>query len=173
MTREDALRLIGGVKLAKSGRQYAGQIWDIESEELASVILAVVAGPIGVGWELIESAPQDGKPVWVYVAMAHGLPPFEDKCSWHPDAGWCADELRPVTHWHPESTKMLRDAARFRDLLFAGEAWRNAANALSAEHRREKPQLLPRNREYTEAQLKLAALIDAEIAREKADSRNV
>lgn len=60
-------------------------------------LLRAVNGPVGVGWKEIETAPQDGRPVWVYVAMAHGLPPFEDKCSWHPDAGWCADELRPVT----------------------------------------------------------------------------
>jgi hypothetical protein len=75
-------------------------------------LLRAVAGPIGVGWELIDTAPKDGEPTWVYVAMAHGLPPFEDKVAWHPDAGWCADELRPVTHWHPETTKMLRDAAQ-------------------------------------------------------------
>ena len=80
-------------------------------------LLRAVAGPIGVGWESIETAPKDGKPVWVYVAMAHGLPPFEVKCAWHHDFGWCADELRPVTQWHPEMTKMLRDAERLDWLL--------------------------------------------------------
>lgn len=77
-------------------------------------LMRAAAGPIGVGWETIESAPTDGQPVWVYVAMAYGLPPFEDRCSWHQDAGWCADELRPVTHWNPETTQILRDAVRYR-----------------------------------------------------------
>lgn len=52
-------------------------------------------------WQPIETAPRDGTEVWVYVAAAHGLPSFECMCAYHEDAGWCADELREVTHWQP------------------------------------------------------------------------
>ena len=51
-------------------------------------------------WRPIDTAPLD-RPVWVYVAEYEGLPSFQTACAWHPDAGWCADELRPVTHWMP------------------------------------------------------------------------
>lgn len=54
-----------------------------------------------VEWRPIESAPKDGTPVLVWVAAAHGLDPFITRCAWHDDAGWCADELREVTHWMP------------------------------------------------------------------------
>jgi len=80
-------------------------------------LLRAVAGPIGVGWEL---------------AMAHGLPPFEDKVAWHPDAGWCADELRPVTHWHPETTRMLRDAERYRWIVNLEGDWANRLDDIYA-----------------------------------------
>lgn len=54
----------------------------------------------------IETAPQDGTEVWVYVAEESAgwddpLPAFECKAAYHPDAGWCVDELRQVTHWRP------------------------------------------------------------------------
>lgn len=52
-------------------------------------------------WQLIETAPQDGTLVWVYVAAAHGLPAFQSVCAYHLDGGWCCDELRAVTHWKP------------------------------------------------------------------------
>lgn len=51
------------------------------------------------GWQPIETAPRDGTIIWVYAAAAHGLPDFQSPCAWHPDAGFCADELRTVTHW--------------------------------------------------------------------------
>ena len=53
------------------------------------------------GWQPIETAPTDGTLVWVYTASAHDLSAFQGPCAWHPDAGWCTDELRCVTHWVP------------------------------------------------------------------------
>lgn len=52
-----------------------------------------------VGIEPISTAPTDGTEVNVWVAPAHGLLGFWTRCAYHPDAGWCADELREVTHW--------------------------------------------------------------------------
>lgn len=52
-------------------------------------------------WNPIETAPKDGTEVWVYVAPREGLRGFQCVCAYHPDAGWCADELREVTHWMP------------------------------------------------------------------------
>lgn len=53
------------------------------------------------GWQRIETAPKDGTLIWTYTAEAHGLPAFQSPCTFHPDAGFCTDELRPVTHWRP------------------------------------------------------------------------
>ena len=52
-------------------------------------------------WQPIETAPKDGTEVWVYVTAKEGLRSFETSCAWHPDAGWCVDEIREVTHWLP------------------------------------------------------------------------
>lgn len=52
-------------------------------------------------WRPIATAPTDGTVVWFYTAAAHGLPAFQGPCAYHKDAGWCTDELRPVTHWVP------------------------------------------------------------------------
>lgn len=58
-------------------------------------------------WQPIETAPTDGTVVWVYVASAEGLPSFQGSCAYHADGGWCADELRPVTHWVPIESVFL------------------------------------------------------------------
>jgi len=47
----------------------------------------------------IETAKTDGTKYVVWAAEAHGLPAFVTIAAYHPDAGWCVDELRPVTHW--------------------------------------------------------------------------
>jgi hypothetical protein len=50
-------------------------------------------------WAPIEYASTSGKTYWVYVAPKDGLPGFQTYCAYHPDAGWCADEIREVTHF--------------------------------------------------------------------------
>jgi len=54
-----------------------------------------------IDWQPIETAPKDGTCVLVFVAARDDLPSFVTTCAWHKDAGWCADELRSVTHWMP------------------------------------------------------------------------
>jgi hypothetical protein len=67
---------------------------------LLNRITAALAEKDG-GWMPIETAPRDGSEFLAYTAAAHGLPPFVSLCKWHPDAGFCTDELRNVTHWQP------------------------------------------------------------------------
>lgn len=55
--------------------------------------------PISCLGHPIETAKTDGTEYVVLVAEREGLPAFITKCAYHPDAGWCADELRPVTRW--------------------------------------------------------------------------
>jgi len=64
-------------------------------------LAAASASGGGDGWRPIETAPTDGTPVWTYTAEREGLPAFQSTCAYHPDAGWCTDELRYVTHWRP------------------------------------------------------------------------
>jgi len=64
-------------------------------------IAAASASGCGDGWMPIETAPKDGTLVWAYTAEREGLPAFQSACAYHPDAGWCTDELRYVTHWRP------------------------------------------------------------------------
>lgn len=52
-------------------------------------------------WRPIETAPQDGSEVIVYASAVQDLQSFICQCAWHPDAGYCVDELRQVTHWIP------------------------------------------------------------------------
>lgn len=70
----------------------------------ARAALAALQTPM---WNPINTAPTDGTLVWVYTAAFDGLPTFQGPCSYHPDAGWCTDELRHVTHWIPLSAVYL------------------------------------------------------------------
>jgi hypothetical protein len=60
-----------------------------------------------IEWQPIETAPKDGTVVTVYVAARDNLPAFITHCAYHPDAGWCADEIRSVTHWMPKSASQF------------------------------------------------------------------
>lgn len=77
-------------------------------DEAVQAIIAAGFAQIGtggdcvdIGWQPIETAPTDGTWVWVFVAEREGLPSFQCPCAYHPDGGWCCDELREVTHWRP------------------------------------------------------------------------
>jgi hypothetical protein len=50
-------------------------------------------------WQLIESAPTDGTHVLVFAPGVEGLSDLMAVAAYHPDAGWCIDELRWPTHW--------------------------------------------------------------------------
>lgn len=54
-------------------------------------------------WRPIETAP---KQQWTWIIVyapgeAWDLPGIVSPCQWHPDAGFCVDELRDPTHWMP------------------------------------------------------------------------
>lgn len=51
-------------------------------------------------WQHIETAPKD-RMILVYAPAREGLDDLRGVCIWHPDAGFCIDELRCVTHWMP------------------------------------------------------------------------
>ena len=54
------------------------------------------------GWRPISEAPKDGTLFLAYAAPGqHDLPELYSLCAWHPDAGFCIDELREPTHWRP------------------------------------------------------------------------
>lgn len=53
-------------------------------------------------WIHMDEAPRDGTLIEVFVPQKHGLPGFISDCSWHPDAGFCVDELREPTAWRPK-----------------------------------------------------------------------
>jgi hypothetical protein len=58
-----------------------------------------LAAPPADAWQPIETAPKDGTVVLVYASDYQDLPGFISTIAYHDDAGWCVDELRPVTHW--------------------------------------------------------------------------
>lgn len=58
----------------------------------------------GPEWRPISEAPKDGTVVLVWAAPFQDLPGFQSTASYHPDAGWCVDELREVTHFLPLPT---------------------------------------------------------------------
>lgn len=51
-------------------------------------------------WRPIETAPKD-RLILVYAPSYLELPAIMCLCQWHPDAGFCVDELREPTHWKP------------------------------------------------------------------------
>lgn len=78
--------------------------WFDKRKELAAIAFAAAlksAPQEPGGWQPIASAPKDGMLVWVYAAEREELPAFQTWCAYDPDAGWCVDELREVTHWMP------------------------------------------------------------------------
>jgi hypothetical protein len=46
----------------------------------------------------MATAPRD-RPIIVYCPEKHGLQAMASICEWHPDAGFCVDELREPTCW--------------------------------------------------------------------------
>ena len=55
-------------------------------------------------WLPIEQAKEDpDREIFVWAAPCEDLPGFACWCAWHPDAGFCVDELRKVTHYLPIS----------------------------------------------------------------------
>lgn len=60
-----------------------------------------LAAALAVMWQPIETAPKDGTLFLAWAPSLHGLPAMYSLCAWHPDGGFCIDELREVTKWQP------------------------------------------------------------------------
>lgn len=84
------------------------------AEKVAADVAALIASDhdgkvraalLGLGWappwQPIDTAPRDGSLIEVYAPGRSGLPPLVSLCVYHPDAGFCVDELRWPTHWRP------------------------------------------------------------------------
>lgn len=52
-------------------------------------------------WRPIETAPKDGTEILTWSPGRSRLRALICPCAWHPDAGFCVDELRSPTHWMP------------------------------------------------------------------------
>ena len=52
----------------------------------------------GQAWNNIESAPKD-REILVFAPSYDGLRSLRQISKYHPDAGYCIDELRNPTHW--------------------------------------------------------------------------
>jgi hypothetical protein len=65
-------------------------------------------------WMPIETAPKDGTEFWAYSQdlSGNGLSSFQSRCAWHPDAGFCTDEIREPTHWMPLPPAPQKEGAR-------------------------------------------------------------
>lgn len=71
-----------------------------EIEDLCADLQDALAKLAQYVWRDIGTAPEDvKKKVLVYAPEREGLPAIICPCAWHPDAGFCVDEIRIVTHW--------------------------------------------------------------------------
>jgi hypothetical protein len=66
-----------------------------------------MSSPPGDGWLRIETAPTDGTPIEVWAPGIQELEPVQCLCVYHPDVGFCVDELREPTHWRHADPSLL------------------------------------------------------------------
>lgn len=59
------------------------------------------ATPAPPEWQPIETAPKDGTLFLSWAPAREGLPAMYSLCAWHPDAGFCIDEIREASIWTP------------------------------------------------------------------------
>lgn len=57
--------------------------------------------PVPAGWRPIATAPTDGTEVEVLTDEVGDLRRIRAIASYHPDAGWTVDEIRPTLYWRP------------------------------------------------------------------------
>ncbi len=61
---------------------------------------AIAAALTAGQWRTMDSAPKD-RPILVLTNAVQELAAFMTVCQWHPDAGFCVDELREPVLWQP------------------------------------------------------------------------
>lgn len=75
-----------------------------QSQRGVEAVLSAIAAPLRAqALQPIETAPRD-RPIIVYAPARDGLPEMASMCQWHPDAGFCIDEMREPTHWMEKPT---------------------------------------------------------------------
>lgn len=82
-------------EMIRAGYQAYLEFNGMKTQELLSAIYRAM---FAAAWRPMSSAPQD-RQIIVYCPPAHGLPELMCVCDWHPDAGFCVDDLREPTHW--------------------------------------------------------------------------
>jgi hypothetical protein len=104
-------------------------------------------GGAGDVWQGIASAPTDGSLIWYQTDSYEDLPIIEGVCAYHPDAGWCVDELRDVARWKPVPQSVLNAIAQGRraGLEEAKETAHYIGDGLSGDYRMQAVALLIEN----------------------------
>jgi hypothetical protein len=69
------------------------------AEAFPVAVETALASPVQEGWRDISTAPHD-RWIIVYAEPYDDLPGFVTPCLWHPDGGFCVDELREASRWH-------------------------------------------------------------------------
>lgn len=100
--------------------------------------------PNAADWLPIFTAPRDEWEVEVLAPGYHDLPPIQCFCAWHPDAGFCIDELRSPLWWRRGSARPAQPAEPSAPVA---EDWPTRCAALEAEVARLRRELEPLARE--------------------------
>lgn len=87
-------RLVAGTNEALTGLFNAAEDADAKRSRMRLKVLEALSM-----WRPIDTAPTDGRCIVVYATARDGLNEMVSLCSYHPDAGFCIDELREPTHW--------------------------------------------------------------------------
>ena len=81
-------------------------------------------------WQSIKTAPKNQE-IIVYCTSFQDQPHMVSLCRWHPDAGFCVDELRHPVAWIPldlfgcgsEDKLSMRDQFAVAALNIIGQEW--------------------------------------------------
>ena len=79
--------------------EYENLLLRVQDKELVRAAAAAIERlSAGSRWRDMSSARKD-RPIWVWCPAYQDLSPIVSLCEWHPDAGFCVDELRTPALW--------------------------------------------------------------------------